>query len=212
MEPTDGLLGRAESDPSEIRGVYDSWAPAYDEDLAAWGYEAPAVSALYLRELAPRDATVLDVGCGTGLVGRALRRAGFDDLVGIDFSVDSLAIAERRGAYRALRRVDLSALPTTLPSAEYGALTCIGVLSYLPDVEAVCRELCRVVAPGAPLVLTQRADLFALRDTENAFARLAEDGTWSQIEVTDERAYLPGNPEFAGVGVRYCVFRRSSAG
>lgn len=158
MEPTDGLLGRAESDPSEIRGVYDSWAPAYDEDLAAWGYEAPAVSALYLRELAPRDATVLDVGCGTGLVGRALRRAGFDDLVGIDFSVDSLAIAERRGAYRALRRVDLSALPTTLPSAEYGALTCIGVLSYLPDVEAVCREFCRVVAPGAPLVLTQRAD------------------------------------------------------
>jgi hypothetical protein len=81
-------------------------------------------------------------------------------------------------------------------------------MSYLPAIEATCREFCRVVRPGGAIVLTQRDDIFTARDTQSAFDALSGAGLWEQIAVTEARPYLPHNPEFDGVGVRYCVFRR----
>ena len=208
MEPDGGLLGQAGEDPEKIRGVYDEWAAAYDDDIETWGYEAPRVAVNYLVGLADRDVRVLDAGCGTGLVGKALAAAGFQHVVGIDFSADSLELARATGTYDAVQQVDLTRLPTDMADAEFGALVCVGVMSYLPDIEATCREFCRVVRAGAPIVLTQRSDLFVSRETQRAFDALVVDGTWEQIEVTPDRRYLPDNPEFAEIGVRYCIFRR----
>ena len=202
------LLDEAESAPAAVRALYDGWSPGYDADLSAWGYQAPVVCARYLSALAPANAAVLDAGCGTGLVGEALRAAGFLDVVGVDFSADSLARAGASGAYRALHQVDLTTLPTELPAQTFDALVCVGVMTYLADVEATCREFCRLVKAGSPIVLTQRSDLYEARDTAGAFAALTHDGTWETIEVSPVRDYLPGNPEFADVGVRYCIFRR----
>ena len=207
MGIADGLLAHAKSEPGKIHELYDNWACGYNDDIRAWGYEAPEVSVAYLRELVSNDVWVLDAGCGTGLVGKELRSAGFGNVVGVDFSADSLAIAKATGAYQSVEQIDLSVLPTSLPTARFGALVCIGVMSYLPDIEGTCREFCRLLESGAPLVLTQRDDLFAARDTQKAFDALVRDGTWEQLEVTDKRDYLEANPEFTGIGVKYCIFR-----
>jgi predicted TPR repeat methyltransferase len=204
----EGLLDKAGSDPAAVRALYDGWSRDYDADLSTWGYRAPALCARYLSALAPANATVLDAGCGTGLVGEALRAAGFLDVVGADFSADSLARAEACGAYRALHQADLTAVPIDFPARTFDALVCVGVMTYLADVEATCREFCRLVKEGSPIVLTQRSDLYEARDTASAFAALVHDRTWETIEVSPVRDYLPGNPEFTDVGVRYCVFRR----
>jgi hypothetical protein len=108
-----------------------------------------------------------------------------------------------------VEQIDLTRLPTDLATARFGALVCIGVMSYLPDTERTCREFCRLVASGSPIVLTQRGDLFQSRDSQSAFDALVNDGTWEQLEVTSNRDYLEANPEFTGIGVRYCMFRRS---
>ena len=125
-----------------------------------------------------------------------------------DLSPASIAKASVRGVYRSANVVDLSRLPSSMADASYGALVCVGVMSYLPDTEAICREFCRLTVPGAPIVVTQRDDLFTGRDTQGAFDLLSRDGLWQQIEVTGPLPYLPGNPEFEGVGVHYCVFKR----
>jgi predicted TPR repeat methyltransferase len=208
MRPEEGFLEQAESDPEAILGLYDDWASGYDDDIKTWGYNAPQVTAAYLRGLVSNEVPVLDAGCGTGLVGKALQSAGFDNVVGIDFSVDSLTIAKATGAYRSVEQIDLTRLPTDLATARFGALVCIGVMSYLPDIEATCREFCRLVTSGSPIVLTQRGDLFQSRGSQSAFDALVNDGTWEQLEVTSNRDYLETNPEFTGIGVRYCMFRR----
>jgi SAM-dependent methyltransferase len=208
MQIFDGLINQTESDPDHVRALYDDWATEYDRNLIDWGYEAPQVSVEFLRTLAGADASVLDLGCGTGMVGRLLAAAGFEAITGVDFSDDSLALAAASDVYSATHQIDLSVLPTTLPKAGFGAVICVGVMSYLLDTTASCREFCRVAAPGAPIVLTQRGDLFDKRDDQAAFDALSAEGLWQKIEVTAERPYLPGNPDFDGVGVRYCVFRR----
>lgn len=208
MQPFDSLMDQADKASADVRQAYDDWAADYDKDLIGWGYDAPETAAGLLRPLVPADAPVLDAGCGTGMTGVALKAAGFQHITGIDYSPDSIALADRRGVYEGLSAVDLTDLPTAFADGAFGGLICVGVMSYLPEIEATCREFCRLVRPGGAMVLTQRDDIFTGRDTQGAFDAVARAGLWEQIDVTEARPYLPHNPEFDGVGVRYCVFRR----
>lgn len=207
MASVKSLQTHSESNPAQIQVLYDNWATGYDKDIVEWGYDAPTVAAAMLSELVAADTRVLDAGCGTGLTGLALRDAGFTNIDGIDFSAPSVQIARATAVYCSVKQIDLTELPTSLPAAEFGALICIGVMTYLPDVEATCREFCRLLKSDSPVILTQRTDLFDARQTQQAFDALTRDGCWVQLEVSDSRDYLPKNPDFDGIGVHYCTFR-----
>lgn len=208
MQVFDNLVQKVDDDPASVKQLYDDWAEGYNANLTAWGYDAPQVGVSYLTGHVDPGAPVLDAGCGTGLVGQHLRAAGFSSVTGIDFSDDSLQLAQASGVYQAVQSVDLTALPTALPSNHFAAVICIGVMSYLPDVEATCREFCRLARAGATIILSQRSDLFEARQTQAAFDAVTAAGLWQPIEVTGDRPYLPGNPEFEGTFVRYGAFQR----
>ena len=44
-----------------------------------------------------RNARILDVGCGTGLLASCLRARGFNRVDGLDYSAPMLAVAQREG-------------------------------------------------------------------------------------------------------------------
>jgi predicted TPR repeat methyltransferase len=195
MVPDDASIGdwlsRDPSDPHEVAGTYDSWAEAYDDDLAAWSYQAPTRVADTVVTQHPAAGSVLDVGCGTGLVGRVLRERGFTGrLAGLDISQASLALARQAGAYDSVEQADLQ---QRLPLEEDGvdAVVCVGVMTYLPEVEAVWRELARVTRPGGLVVVTQRDDLWVARDCQTIVDRLQDEGIWSPLEITGPAPYLP---------------------
>ncbi|MDH3453013.1 MAG: methyltransferase domain-containing protein, partial [Gammaproteobacteria bacterium] len=74
------------------------------------GYVTPGRCAQALADLAPdKSAPLLDLGCGTGLSGEALRAAGFATLDGTDFSEEMLTLARAKpGLYRNLILGDLN--------------------------------------------------------------------------------------------------------
>ena len=194
-------LNQSESEPGEVAGRYDEWAESYDADLASWSYQAPAVVAQTVLTRLPEADSVLDVGCGTGLVGRQLRARGFGGrLVGLDLSEASLEIARRSGAYDALERADLQQ-PLALDDDGVDAVVCVGVMTYLPDVESVWRELARLARPRGIVVVTQREDLWEARECRAVVDRLAHDGVWTPVEIAGPAPYLPegygGTPEVA---------------
>ncbi len=95
---------------------YAAWADSYDADLIdAYGYMAPAdaVAALIAPNLSggalARDARILDAGCGTGQAGALLAAAGYGHVDGADLSPEMRAVAARRGVYRALYELDMTA-------------------------------------------------------------------------------------------------------
>ena len=97
--PVGDWLHQGMSDAREVANRYDAWAQSYDDDLASWSYQAPAVVAETVVTLHPAPGSALDVGCGTGLVGRALRARGFaGKILGLDISQASLEIAQQVGA------------------------------------------------------------------------------------------------------------------
>src|SRR5690242_13716786 len=98
--PISDWLDQGSSDPQAVADRYDDWAQSYDDDLASWFYQAPDMVAETVVTRQPDAVSVLDVGCGTGLVGQALRaRAYAGHLLGLDISQASLDLASEGGAY-----------------------------------------------------------------------------------------------------------------
>jgi predicted TPR repeat methyltransferase len=184
-------LRQGHTDPTDVARLYDAWADEYDGDLVSWDYRAPRLTVERLVAAQPGAGPVLDVGCGTGLVGRRLQAAGFGDVVGIDLSARSLELAEETGAYRALHRVDLQTSPVPFDDDTFAAVVCVGVMTYLPDTAAVVTEFCRVARPGGPVLFTQREDLWDERDCRAVIDELAASGTCLVEQISDPLPYLP---------------------
>ncbi|MDP6831013.1 MAG: class I SAM-dependent methyltransferase [Alphaproteobacteria bacterium] len=190
-------LKQGSTSSSEVEKSYDDWATTYDEDLVDWDYRAPADAARLLSATVPRDGRILDAGCGTGLTGAALKAAGFSGPIdGIDISQTSLQQAEGHGVYRKLQQADMQQLPLDIPDDAYDGLFCIGVLTYVPDTEAVLRDFARVVQKGGTVLISQRNDLFEERNYASVIEALAKAGIFSNVKVTEPQPYLPGNPDF----------------
>jgi predicted TPR repeat methyltransferase len=197
--PIGDWLHQGTSDPREVADRYDEWAQRYDDDLASWSYQAPTVVAEIVVTRHPEAGSVLDVGCGTGLVGRALRSRGFAGKIrGLDISQASLEIARQCGAYDTLEHANLQQR-LAVDDDSVDAVVCVGVMTYLPEVEAVWREFARVARPEGLVVATQREDLWHTRKCQAVVDRLQNEGVWTPPEITGPAPYLPqgyaGTPE-----------------
>ncbi|MBI08713.1 MAG: SAM-dependent methyltransferase [Rhodospirillaceae bacterium] len=200
-------LKQGSTSSADVRQSYENWAGSYDQDLSDWDYRAPLDAALLLKSHTSVTSKVLDAGCGTGLVGTALRRVGFTgDITGIDLSPTSLEKAEERGVYRDLQPVDFQQLPLALSDDTYDALTCVGVLTYVLDSEAILKEFARLVRPGGITLVTQRNDLFQERAFDRTIQELVDERVYKDPVISDPKLYLPGNPDFGSdIQVIYAI-------
>jgi SAM-dependent methyltransferase len=96
-----------------------------------------------------RDARVLDVGCGTGIMLLELAQR-FDGAAGIDYSRLALDFCRRRGLQR-LTRGDA----TRLPYASNGldVVLALDVVEHLDDDAGCVAELARVCRPGGHVLV-----------------------------------------------------------
>ncbi len=199
--PIGDWLHQGTSDVREVADRYDEWAQNYDDDLTSWSYRAPTVVAETVIARHPGAGSALDVGCGTGLVGRALRAQGFaGQILGLDISHASLEIARQCGAYDSLEHADLQQR-LAFGDDSVDAVICVGVMTYLPEVEAVWREFARVARPGGLVVATQREDLWHSRRCPAVVAQLQNERVWTPLQIAGPATYLPegygGTPEVA---------------
>ena len=192
------------TDSADIASRYDQWAPTYEKELVEdWDYDAPFEAA---RLMAERGVVspVLDVGCGIGLTGRALRSAGFPVIDGIDISEVSLLVAKASGAYRTLLRHDFNEAPLPFADRTFGAAECIGVMSYALEPKVLLHDMCRVIKSNGTLIFTHRTDLWDAHDFPGVLHRLCAGGQLLDVIWSDPKPYMPGNTDFGDkVLVRY---------
>lgn len=145
---------RRRPDPAAALAQYRHRAPCYDLELAPFEpVRTQAVAALELQ----RDATVLDVGCGTGLSFPLLRRrigAG-GHIIGIDQSPEMLACARQRVREHGWDHVRLVCAPAAAARLAGGADAALFHLVHdvLRDDAALANVL-RHLKPGARVVAT----------------------------------------------------------
>ncbi len=112
----------------ETHDHYQKWAASYDDEVGEHGYVTPDRVAAALKSfVSDADVPVLDYGCGTGLSGLALRKAGFRVIDGMDPTPKMLEGAAAKGVYRNLINFEVTD-PNPIEAEAYSAITCIGVI------------------------------------------------------------------------------------
>lgn len=175
----------------EIAALYDGWADSYDAEMAAAGYRHPSICLALLARHLPRGAApLLDAGAGTGLIGEWLAIMGYPHVEALDISPGMLAVAERKGVYRALHRLALSE-PLPFADDHFAGIVSAGVFTTGHVGGEGLDELIRICRPGGVIVLTVKNTLW-----EDGFeARLAEieaSGLISRTEETAPYVSMPG--------------------
>lgn len=96
------------------------------------------------------DRPILDLGCGDGLFGQVF----FENKpeVGLDYSLEELYTAAKRGAYRALACADIACLP--FPDDSFATVFSNGVLEHIRDLAQGLGEIARVLRPDGRLIFT----------------------------------------------------------
>ncbi len=192
--------------PADSVRLYGEWAETYDEDFVA-----RSSSALYLR-VAERflqrrsliDGAVLDVGCGTGIVGACLRDGGIEVVDGIDISPPMLAEAGKKKTedgnpvYRNLIAADLT---KTLDIADnqYAGLISAGTFTHGHLGPDCLDELWRVAAPGAHCAIGVRTTHFEAMDFGGKLSVDFENGMITKQDLVNVNIYSAeaNNPEHA---------------
>ena len=190
--------------PEEARDLYRDWAGSYDQQLErGLRYVAPAVIAQMLSVAEPdHTVRVLDVGCGTGLVGVSLSKLGFVHLDGLDFSSQMLNEARRKGVYSELIQADLNESLDLTPST-YGAAISCGTFTH-GHVEANALDrIAPLLKPGAIFACTIHQAVWEEAGFARTLERLGADDVLVIEEIYD-RAYFDG----AGPDGRFCLLRR----
>ena len=133
-------LGQTPKDAEGARQLYDDWATTYDDSLLSWGYVAPSrvAETVFDKFGHGMDGAVIDLGCGTGMAGEAIRKHGFaGDIQGVDISPQSCELAlAKEDIYS---RTVMASLEEGLPEIKdnaFDAAVCVGVTSYVEDFDA----------------------------------------------------------------------------
>jgi len=137
---------------SYVEALFDQYAPQFEEALVdRLSYRVPEMlDELVNQEMARlgigRFERALDLGCGTGLMGRHLRgKAAF--LEGIDVSAAMIAETARKGIYDTLQKAELvAALNARRANADL--VTAADVFIYCGALAPVLGALVPALMPG----------------------------------------------------------------
>lgn len=165
---------------AEAKAHYDKWADTYDRDLIdTYGYIGPTVIANALtRDQTSRSASILDAGCGTGLIGEELKKRGFMTIYGADISDNMRAEAEKKEAYRRLIAADFSK-QTNILDGVYDIIVAadtFGPGQFTPDS---LPELIRLVRRTGPIYALIEGQYFEAAQFAKSISDLEQNGNWT---------------------------------
>ncbi len=145
----------AERAPDQyVVNVFDSYADHFDAHLSqVLKCDVPQRLAQLLaarRDAAQARCNVLDLGCGTGLMGVALAPLFpiAARMVGVDLSPRMLEQARRRNLYARLVEADLAGMLKAETAAGFDVVTAADVFVYVGKLDEVTAEIKRVLRPG----------------------------------------------------------------
>ena len=168
---------------SRLTEVYRDWAKKYDydNDHVLGTVSQPKSVNLLSTRLKDKTAKIIDVGCGTGLVGEKLKAKDFIYFDGIDISKDMLSIAKSRG----YRNLFLGSLNKQLPVLDdaYDAAMCIGVFTHGHVSSDRFNELCRIVKPGGYVCFTINEGVFEEYGFKEMIAEFQLNKVWEVISL-----------------------------
>lgn len=171
---------------------FRTWARKYDQRNDPATYFAPEILArLAVQHLPPGAGPILDLACGTGLVGALLAKAGFTDLTGVDLSDAMLQRAAENKVYRQLLPANLHE-PLPFGPESFVAITCCGTFDVgSVDVVALSHAL-PLLRPGGLLICDIENEAWQDGGYAHVLQSLQAEGALEILEARPIRIFRPG--------------------
>lgn len=140
---------------NETRQLFDEDAHSFEKKLTAvLGYQVPQLmfdEANRFTEGKMKFIRMLDIGCGTGLVG-TLFKNNVQQLIGIDLSKKMLAEAKKKNVYDELVSGDI--FNYLLKKEKFDLIVAADVFIYVGDLDRLFSLLYRVMTPNSLLIFS----------------------------------------------------------
>jgi predicted TPR repeat methyltransferase len=214
-EAVDELLAAAYAldGPEANRTLYARWAETYESGFitdSRYIYHEQVAALFADRAKVESTGTIVDVGCGTGLAGLALRHRITVTLDGIDISPEMLGQAAGKrhdgiAVYRALVEADLTE-PLAIPDNTYAGAISVGTFTHGHVGPAALAEVVRIVRPGGLAAIGINAAHFADVDFAPCLEQLVEARRIERLEFVDVPIYAAANMTDADNKARVAIF------
>lgn len=162
--------------PAFVAGVFDGYASDFDAHLTGTlRYVGPEVLARMLEALSVgRSERAMDLGCGSGLSGLALRPFA-NHIVGVDLSARMLKLAEERDVYDRLYQDEIVAW-LERSEGRFGIAMAADVTSYIGDLAPFFHAIANALEDGGLLAMT-------VHEQSDGTFGIVEGETYSHSEI-----------------------------
>ena len=169
--------------PEELLKYYQDWTNnnKYNKDMVDWNYTAPQETTSVLKKYAlNKNSKILDAGCGTGLVGIELKKYGYLNIDGVDFSQDMLDLVPQ-GIYKKIEKVDLNKL-LKFKNNTYDVVMCVGTFTYGHVMPKALDELIRITKNKGLICFTINEGIYEEYGFDNKIKELSSTKSWNVKE------------------------------
>jgi len=167
----------------ELLKYYQNWTNKnkYNKDMVDWNYTAPQETVSVLKKYVfNKNCKILDAGCGTGLVGIELKKCGYSNIDGVDFSQNMLDLIPQ-GIYKKIEKVDLNKL-LKFKDNMYDVIMCVGTFTYGHVKPQSSDELIRIIKNKGVICFTINEGIYEEYGFDNKIKELTNNKLWNVKE------------------------------
>ena len=167
----------------EILQYYKDWTDnnKYNKDMVDWNYTAPQEVVSILKKYAlNKNFKILDAGCGTGLVGIELKKYGYLNIEGVDFSQSMLDLVPQN-IYRKIEKIDLNK-SLKFKDDMYDIVMCVGTFTYGHVKPKALDELIRITKNRGLICFTVNEGIYEEYAFDKKIKELSDNKTWKVKE------------------------------
>ncbi|MDA9597606.1 class I SAM-dependent methyltransferase [Candidatus Pelagibacter sp.] len=168
---------------NEVMEFYDEWGDKdkYNKDMIDWNYTGPKETVNAFKKYAEnKDILIFDAGCGTGLVGKELKRFGYNNFHGADLS-QTLLDTVPKNLYKKLDKVDLNQ-PIRVQDNLYDAVMCVGTFTFAHVKPNALDEFVRITKNKGLICFTINEGIYEEYGFDKKIYELEKKNNWKKIQ------------------------------
>ena len=166
--------------PEELLKYYQDWTDnnKYNKDMVDWNYTAPQETVSVLKKYAlNKNSKILDAGCGTGLVGIQLKKYGYLNIEGVDFSQSMLDLVPQN-IYQKIEKIDLNK-PLKFKNNIYDVVMCVGTFTYGHVKPHALDEIIRITKNKGLFCFTVNEGIYEEYEFDKKIKELTNNKLWN---------------------------------
>ena len=173
--------------------LFDSYADRFEKHLVGdLKYNSPEVMLKMLSGHLTKKLEILDIGCGTGLVGKLLKPHA-SKLVGVDLSKKMLEKAKLACDYDGLIEADIDQFLQGCDE-KFDLVVAADVFIYIGELASIFQSLSRIIQKGGKFCFTVE------KSEEEAYALSPKTLRYSQ-----SKNYIEGLASQSNFAIRDCI-------